>query len=613
MYQVKKLTQDAFWVGGSDRRLALFENVFPIPRGISYNSYLVLDEKTVLLDTVDKAVSGVFFENLEHLLAGRPLDYVIVNHMEPDHCATLGEVARRWPEAKLVGSARTLTMIGQFFSFDAASRFLTAKEGDTLCTGRHTFTFVMAPMVHWPEVMVTYDAADKALYSADAFGTFGALGGNLFADELDFAADWLPDARRYYANIVGKYGCQVQTLLAKADKLDIALLCPLHGPVWRKNIGWYVEKYRRWASYTPEETGVMIAYASVYGDTENAASILAARLGDLGVRNVAMYDVSAAHPSEIVAAAFRFSHLVFAATTYNAGIFCNMETALRDIAAHGLRGRTVALVENGSWAPASGRLMRELVSSMKDMTILEPTVSLRSSVKEAQRAALEALADAVYASMPKPPVRVHDRDVEPDALFRLSYGLFVLTAKDGGRDNGCIINTAMEVTDQPQRIAISVNKSDLTHDMIRKSGVFNLSVLTVDAPFSVFRHFGFQSGRDTDKFAGCESDCRSKNGLRYIPKYTNAFLSGKVVGEEDLGTHTVFTAEVTEAAVLSSVPSITYQYYQDNTKPKPAPAAEHKKGFVCRVCGYVYEGDTLPPDFVCPICRHGADAFDPLP
>ena len=349
MHCTVKMTEDLYWVGASDRRLALFESVYPIPRGVSYNAYVLLDEKTVLLDTVDQSVAGQFFENLAHVLGGRPLDYIVVHHMEPDHAKTLEETVRRYPEAKIICNAKIRDMIRNYFTFDIDARAILMAEGDTYCFGKHTFAYVMAPMVHWPEVMVSFDTTTGTLFSADAFGTFGALNGNLYADEYDFEHDWLPDARRYYTNIVGKYGTQVQALLKKAATLDIRMICPLHGPVWRKNIGWFVDKYSKWSSYTPEQDGsVLIAYSSVYGHTENAAQVLATMLAARGVRNIAMYDVSVTHPSYVVAEAFRCSHLVFASTTYNAGIFCNMETALLDIAAHNLQNRTIALIENGS-------------------------------------------------------------------------------------------------------------------------------------------------------------------------------------------------------------------------------------------------------------------------
>ena len=399
MYCVKKIKDDLFWVGGTDRRLALFENAYPIPRGVSYNAYVLKDEKTVLFDTVDWAVSSQLFENLEAVLGGRALDYVIVNHMEPDHCATLEDVVRRYPEVKVVCNAKTVDIIKQFFDFDIDSRAVIVKENDTFCTGKHTYTFVMAPMVHWPEVMVTYDTTDKILFSADAFGTFGAMNGNLFADEVNFERDWLDDTRRYYTNIVGKYGASVQTLLKKAAGLDIQMICPLHGPVWRENIGWYVDKYLTWSSYAPEEKAVMIAYGSIYGNTENAANILACRLADRGIRNIAVYDVSSTHPSVMVAEAFRCSHLVFASATYNGGIFTSMERVLSDLKAHALQNRTVAVIENGSWGMVAARQMKDMIAGMKNMEILEPTVSIKSSLKAGQEADIEALADAIAASL----------------------------------------------------------------------------------------------------------------------------------------------------------------------------------------------------------------------
>ena len=616
MYCTKKLTDDLVWVGGNDRRLAMFEGVYSVPTGVSYNSYLLTDDSTVLFDTVDKAVGKVFFENLAHALGGRKLDYVIIQHMEPDHSATLSELVLRYPEVTVVCNEKTRAMMEQFFSLDRSVKLHLVQERDTLSTGRHTLQFLMAPMVHWPEVMVTYDLTDHILFSADAFGTFGALNGAIFADEVDFMRDYLDEARRYYCNIVGKYGTQVQALLQKVSALEIEMICPLHGFVWRSNIGDYIEKYQRWSTYQPEDTGVMIAYASVYGNTENTAEIIASRLRDQGIRTV-MFDVSVTPASEIVAAAFRWSHLLFASTTYNAGVFVSMDELLRDLAAHNIQNRTVAFVENGSWAATSGRLMREILSECRNMTFLNETVSLRSSLKPAQSADVDALVEALAATMPrrKPAAAAAapaaGGSMDPAAFFKLSYGLFVLTAREGEKDNGCIINTAQLLTDTPKRITIAVNKQNLTHDMILRTGVFNVSVLTEKVPFKVFQHFGFQSGRDTDKFAGWEGP-RSANGLCYLPEYTNALLSGRVISTADYGTHTLFVAEVTEARILSEEPSVTYSYYFQHIKPKPQPQAEQKKGFVCKICGYVYEGDTLPEDFICPLCKHGAADFEPL-
>ena len=614
MYCVKKMTEDLYWVGGNDRRLALFENVYPIPRGVSYNAYVVLDEKTVLLDTVDNSVSPIFFENLAHVLNGRKLDYLIVNHMEPDHAATIEAVVLRYPEVTLVCNKKTAQMMKNFFSFDVDSRVHLVAEMDTLCTGKHTFAFVMAPMVHWPEVMVTYDATTKTLFAADAFGTFGALGGNLYADEVNFQTEWLDDARRYYTNIVGKYGTQVQALLKKAATIEIETICPLHGPVWRKDIGWFIDKYVHWATYTPEEDAVVIAYASVYGNTETAANILAGKLADLGVRNVKVYDVSATHASEIVSECFRASHLVFLSTTYNAGMFVTMENLVHDIVHHNLQNRTIALMENGSWAPTAGGLMRAEFQKLKNCTILDETVTIKSTLKESQLADVDAMAQAIYDSMPKPAPAVHTADapVEKNAFFSFSYGLFVLTAREGEKDNGCIINTAAQLTDTPKRISIAVNKANYTHDMIRRTGVFNLSMLSTDAPFGLFQHYGFQSGRDVDKFADVKGMARATNGVYYLPYSTNAFVSGKVTQEIDLGTHTLFIADVTEARVLSGAPSMTYSFYFANVKPKPA-ALTKQTGWVCKICGYVYEGETLPADFICPLCKHGAEDFEKLP
>ena len=621
MYCYRKVTDDLYWVGSNDRRLAMFEGVYSVPDGVSYNSYLLLDEKTVLFDTVDKAVKGVFFENIAEVLGERKLDYMVIHHMEPDHSEALQEVVMRYPEVKIICNAKIAKMIKQYFDFDIDSRAILMKEGDSFSTGKHNLVFVMAPMVHWPEVMVSYDTTDKILFSADAFGTFGALNGALFADEVNFERDYLDEARRYYTNIVGKYGDQVQTLLKKAATLEINMICPLHGFVWRKNIADYVGKYMHWSSYAPEEYGVVIAYASVYGHTENTAEILACRLRERGVKTV-MYDVSVTPASDIIAAAFKWSHLVFASTTYNAGIFVNMEALLYDLVAHNIQNRTVALIENGSWAPTSGSLMRGLLSKCKNMTILDETLTVKSSLKKEQLSDVDALADALASSIPdsaKPQAATAEKkeeistvaEVDPTAMFKLSYGLFVLTAKDGEKDNGCIINTVMQVTDVKKRIAIAVNKANYTHDMIKKTGVFNVSVLTTEAPFKLFKQFGFQSGRDTDKFAEGGAEVRTANGLRYVPEYANAVISGKVVEEHEYDTHTLFVAEVTEAAVLSNVPSVTYQYYFDHIKPQPQTTTE-KTGYVCKICGYIYEGDTLPEDFICPLCKHGAADFEKL-
>ena len=399
MYNVRKVTEDIVWVGASDRRLALFENIFPIPRGVSYNSYVLLDEKTVLLDTVDASVAGQFFENLEHVLDGRKLDYLIVNHMEPDHCAMIGDLVRRYPEVQVVGNTKTFGMIKQFFGTDFAERAVTVKEGDTLATGAHTLHFVMAPMVHWPEVMVTYDEKDKVLFAADGFGTFGALNGNIFADEVDFDRDWLDDARRYYTNIVGKYGASVQALLKKASGLEIAVICPLHGPIWRENLGYILEKYQKWSTYEAEDQAVVILYATMFGNTASAADALAGRLAAKGVKKIAVYDVSNTHVSELISEIFRASHVVFAAPTYNGGIYPVMENLLADMKALAVQNKTVALMENGTWAPTTAKQMREKLAELKNVTILDTQITIKSAMAPEQEGQLEALVDALAASM----------------------------------------------------------------------------------------------------------------------------------------------------------------------------------------------------------------------
>ena len=393
MHSTRKVKDDLIYVGGSDRRLSRFENLFPIPKGVSYNSYVLLDEKTVLFDTADESISRQYIENVVHALNGRPLDYMVVQHMEPDHCAMIDDMLRRYPEAKMVCSAKAVGMFAQFYGTDVAARALVVKEGDKLSTGEHTLHFVMAPMVHWPEVMVTYDEKDKILFSADAFGSFGALAGNIFDDEITFDTTWMNDARRYYTNIVGKYGVQVQALLKKAASLDIEMICPLHGPIWRKALGLLLEKYQKWSTYEPEDKTVMIAYATMYGNTENAANVLAGMLADKGVKNIAMYDVSETDVSELVAESFRCSHLVLAAPTYNSGIQPKMEAYLSDIKALNLQNRTVAVIDNGTWAATAGKQMIGTLEGMKNMTILENTISIKSALAENQLGALEALAD----------------------------------------------------------------------------------------------------------------------------------------------------------------------------------------------------------------------------
>lgn len=399
MHNTRKISKDYYWVGASDRRLELFENVMPITKGVSYNSYLLIDEKTILLDTADASVSRQFLENVKYVLNGRSLDYLIVNHMEPDHCSVIEDIVLRYPNLKIIGNAKTLQMINQFFDFDVDSRFVAIKEGDTFSTGNHTLQFVMAPMVHWPEAMFTYDIEEKILFSADAFGTFGALNGNIFNDEIDFEKDWIDEARRYYTNIVGKYGNPVQAALKKAGTIDIQMICPLHGPIWRNNFGYILDKYIKWSTYEPEDKAVMLVYGSMYGNTEAAVNVLATKLAEAGVKNIVTYSVSNTHVSHLIAEAFRCSHIVLAAPTYNSGLFTPMENFLMDLKAHGLQKRTFAFIENGTWAPTAACQMMSIVGELKDSKIIEGTVTLRSSMKESQIEQLEMLANELATEL----------------------------------------------------------------------------------------------------------------------------------------------------------------------------------------------------------------------
>ncbi len=614
MHDLRKVSENIYWVGANDRRITLFENVFPVQRGMSYNSYVVKDEKITLLDTVAKEVGSKFFENLEHVLNGKELDFLIVNHMEPDHCSMISEIVAKYSNVKIVCNAKTQGMLKQFFNFDVDSHIHLVKEGDTLNTGAHTFSFYYAPMVHWPEVMVTYEQTTKTLFSADAFGTFGALGGSIFAHEVNFAEEWLADARRYYTNIVGKYGTQVLSLLKKASGLDIEVICPLHGPIWSKNLNWFIDKYMHWASYTPEEKGVLIVYGSVYGNTENASEILANRLTQNGVTNIKLYDVSAQHKSYIVADAFRYSHIVFASATYNAGIFSNMQTVLHELAEHNLQNRTVALIENGSWAATAKDLMSGIISKMKNMNILEDSLSIKSSLKQEQLEQIErmasSIAHSIYGDKNTLTTNTSDAQINPQAMFNIPYGLFLLVTNDGEKDNACVVNTVMQVTDSPKRILVCVDKNNYTNDTLHNTKTFNVLVLNQSTKFKTIEKFGFSSGRNNDKFEGI-NEVRTPNNLRSLDSEVNTVISAKVISHEDFGTHTVFVADVTYAQTIGEEDSLTYAYYLNNIKPKP-PISDNKKGYVCKICGWVYEGESLPDDIICPLCKHGADAFEPL-
>ena len=594
-----KITNDIIYAGVNDRKIDLFEGQYKVPNGMAYNSYVIIDEKCAVMDTVDRSFTHEWLNNLEAALGGRQPDYLVVQHMEPDHSANIVNFMKNYPEAVVVSSAKAFTMMKNFFGTDFEDRRTVVGEGDTLSLGRHTLTFYTAPMVHWPEVIVTYDSVDRVLFSADGFGKFGALD----ADE-----DWACEARRYYFGIVGKYGAQVQALLKKAAALDIEKICPLHGPVLTENLGYYLNLYNTWSSYGVETEGVTIAYTSVYGNTKKAVDALADRLRARGCPKIAVNDLARCDMAEAVEDAFRYGKIVLATTTYNADIFPFMREFITHLTERGFKNRTVGLIENGSWAPLAAKTMRGMLEGCKNLTFTESTVRITSAMNEQNGAQLDAMADELCREYVARDGEVANKN-DLSALFNIGYGLYVVTSNDGKKDNGLIVNTVTQVTNTPNRIAVTINKENYSHHVIEQTGKMNVNCLSVDAPFSVFENFGFRSGRNTDKFADCEP-LRADNGLVFLPHYINSFMSLSVEDYVDLGTHGMFICSITEARVISDRETMTYTYYQNNVKPKPE--TEGKKGFVCKVCGYVYEGDELPDDFVCPLCKHGAADFEPI-
>ena len=595
-----KITDDILYVGVNDHQVDLFEGQYVVPHGMSYNSYVIRDEKIAVMDTVDAKFTHEWLDNLSAALEGRKPDYLIVQHMEPDHAANIHNFMKVYPDTTVVANGKTFTMMGNFFrDMDLTGKTLEVKSGDTLCLGKHTLAFVFAPMVHWPEVMVTYDTTEKVLFSADGFGKFGAL---------DVEEDWDDEARRYYIGIVGKYGAQVQNLLKAAATLDIQTICPLHGPVLTENLGHYLEKYNIWSSYAVESEGVMIAYTSVYGHTKKAVELLAEKLREKGCPQVVVCDLARTDMSKAVENAFRYGKLVLATTTYNSEIFPFMRDFIQHLTERNYQKRTVGLIENGSWAPMAAKVMKKMLEGCKDITWLNTTVKIMSSLSQENMDQLEAMAAELSTEyIAHSAERANKNDLT--ALFKIGYGLYVVTSNDGEKDNGLIVNTVTQLTDNPNRVAVNINKENYSHHIIKKTGVMNVNVLSVDAPFALFENFGFQSGRQADKFAHWKT-YRADNGLPFLAQYINAFLSLQVEQYVDLGTHGMFICTVTEARVISDKPTMTYAYYQENVKPKPQ--TEGKKGFVCKICGYIYEGDTLPDDFVCPLCKHGAADFEPI-
>ena len=594
-----KITDTIRYAGVNDHQIDLFEGQYKVPNGMTYNSYVILDEKIAVMDTVDANFTHEWLDNLDRILEGRKPDYLIVQHMEPDHAANVANFLKVYPETTIVANAKTFTMIQNFFGLDLEGQKLEVTNGGTLNLGNHNLTFVFAPMVHWPEVMVTYDSTDKVLFSADGFGKFGAL---------DVEEDWDDEARRYFIGIVGKYGPQVQKLLKVAAGLDIRIICPLHGPVLTENLGHYIGLYDTWSSYTPETEGIVIAYTSVYGHTKAAVELLADKLRSKGCPKVVVYDLARDDMSQALSDAFRYSKLVLATTTYNASIYPFMHDYITRLTEHNFQNRTVGIIENGSWAPLAAKVMKEMLSGCKKINWLDTTVKVLSAVNQENKDQLEAMASELCKEYIAQNDELANKN-DMTALFRIGYGLYVVTSNDGKKDNGLIVNTVTQLTDTPNRIAVNINKANYSHHVIKQTGVLNVNCLSVDAPFSVFQQFGFQTGRSVDKFAG-QKVYRSDNGLVFLDKYINAFMSLKVEQYVDLGTHGMFICSVTEARVMNDLDTMTYTYYQKNVKPKPE--TDRKKGFVCKLCAYIYEGDELPDDFICPLCKHGAADFEPI-
>lgn len=593
------ITNDIKYVGVNDRKIDLFEGQYIVPNGISYNSYVILDEKIAVMDTVDAAFTHEWLDNIQNVLGDKNPDYLIIQHMEPDHSANIANFIKNYPCATVVSSQKAFNMMKQFFGTDFTDNRIIVGEGDTLDLGKHKLTFVTAPMVHWPEVIVTYDSTDKVLFSADGFGKFGTP---------DTDEDWACEARRYYIGIVGKYGVQVQSLLKKAATLDIEKICPLHGPVLDNNLEYYLNLYNIWSSYQVEEEGIVIAYTSVYGNTKKAVYQLAEKLRANGCPKVVINDLARCDMAEAVEDAFRYSKLVLATTTYNAEIFPFMREFINHLTERNFQNRTVALIENGSWAPLAAKVMKEMLSGCKNLAFADNTVRIVSALNEESSNQIVALADELCMNyLAQQDSTANKNDLQ--ALFNIGYGLYVVTCNDGKKDNGLIVNTVTQVTNTPNKIAVTINKENYSHHVIKQTEKMNVNVLSVDAPFSIFERFGFSTGRNVDKFENFDT-LRSDNGLVFLPRYINSFISLKVEQYVDLDTHGMFICEIVEARVLSDKDTMSYSYYYDNVKPKPQ--TDGKKGFVCKICGYIYEGDTLPEDIICPLCKHGAADFEEI-
>ena len=595
---MKNVTSTIYYVGVNDHNIDLFEGQYAVPNGMAYNSYVVKDDCNVVFDTVDINFFDEWIKNVKEVLKGEKPQFLVVQHMEPDHSANIIRFLEEYPDTYIIGNKKTFTMMEQFFHQEIKNK-MVVDDGSFLNTGHHYFTFIFAPMVHWPEVMVTYDSVDKVLFSADAFGKFGAL---------DVDDEWDCEARRYYFGIVGKYGSQVQTLLSKASNLDIKIICPLHGPVLNDNLGYYINLYNIWSSYESETDGIAVFYTSVYGHTKEAVLRLESLVKEMHAPNVIVTDLARTDMAEAVEDAFRYKRIVLSTTTYNAGIFPFMEEFINQLIERNFQNKEITIIENGSWAPQVEKVIKNKLANSKNIKYVEPVITIKSSLSDQNIIDLKTLANNLCSEY----LVRHDikhEALDPKAMFKIGYGLYVVTTNDLIKDNGLIVNTVSQVTSDPNRVSVTINKNNYSCSTINKTKKLNVNVIDETANFDLFKKFGFVSGKDKNKFEG-ENVEKSSNGLVVLSNNINAYMSLEVKNSIDLGTHIMFICNVVESKILNNNKTMTYDYYQANVKP--IPKTEKKKGYVCKVCGYVYEGEELPEDFICPLCKHGASDFEKI-
>ena len=590
-----EISKDIKYIGVNDYKVDLFEGQYIVPNGIAYNSYVIIDQKIAVMDTVDSEYGDEWLMKLQNVLLGKEVDYLVVLHMEPDHSANIKRFVENYPNAKLIGNQKTFKMINQFFDFDLKDKMIVVNDGDSISLGEHELTFVFAPMVHWPEVMVAYESKEKILFSADGFGKFGAL---------DKDEPWLEEARRYYIGIVGKYGKQVQDLLKKASTLDIQKICPLHGPILTENLGYYLGYYDKWSKYEPEEDGILVAYTSIYGHTKKAVEYLVSQFEAANYHNYLLVDLARTDMHYAIGKAFQYSKLILATTTYNNSIFPKMNDFINRLVERNFQNRFVGIIENGSWNPTAAKTIIGKFVDSKEVVVSENVVTIHSAMNDDNKLEIEKLAQEFMGQE-----KVEETNLDLDAIKKIGYGLYVVTSNDGVKDNGLIINTVVQLTNSPVTVGVAINKENYSHDVILKTGKMNVCTLDIDAPFSVIEQFGFKSGRDVDKFAD-EKVTRSTNGIAYLTKNSNSYMSLSVNNVVDLGTHSLFVCQLKEANVLNNKDTMTYDYYQKHVKPGVDSSVT--KGWVCTICGYVYEGEEVPDDYVCPLCLHGKEYFEEI-